>query len=247
MQKNQLLIFSVLLLSLAMVAGCGGKNGVPANAQVSSISVTCGTCIFPNGATGVQLAPSNQVVMDITEGQVEALTVTILGSSGQALTGPQYPLTYTTDDPSAICISPGGQVCGGIWDAQYVNCNPGTTPWVSTNDVKYPGPIPSPTPTPTPGPGATPTPSPTPFPAPKLTIATTGGGGGSVTITVKVHPVVDTVKITTLNSTYPATQNCVSQNQTTQFSGHAFSNGNDVTFDVGYFVWAMSDARVGQV
>src|SRR5579872_5407339 len=156
MQISRLAILTVLSLALVMAVGCGYTKA----RQVSSITVTCQTCIFPNGATGVEFAPSNQLIMDITEGQVEQLSVTLLGAHGESLTGALFPITYSTNDPAAISISPSGEVCGGVWDANFVVCRPGTLPRICTTPVDplYPPavcPPPTPSPTPTPAPGAT--------------------------------------------------------------------------------------------
>src|SRR5579883_2060523 len=160
MQKRRSLILSVLLLVVAGLTGCGHKTAL----QVNSITVTCNTCIFPNGATGVEFAPSNQLVMDLTEGQVESLSVTLLGRHGESLSGPDFPINYTTDDPSAISISPSGEVCGGVWDAQYVVCRPGTIPRLCQSPVDPLFPPLSSCALPTPTPGASPTPTPGPSP-----------------------------------------------------------------------------------
>jgi len=227
MQKRKLyfLIFSVLLL--ALVVGCGKNGAIPADQQVASVSVTCTTCQFPNGATGVQLANSNQIIMDLAEGQVESLSVTILGLSGQALSGPQFTLTYSTNDPSALSISPAGNVCAGVWDAQFINCQSGTIPYITYNgktDPLYPPPLPA-----------------TPNPVISLTVATPGA---STTFSVKIHPVIDTIQLST---TYPPSQDCLSQGQQVQFSAKAFYKGTDVTFDIGYFIWIGSDSTVAVI
>ncbi len=71
-----------------------------------------------------------------------------------------------------------------------------------------------------------------------VTVTATSGSITSSPVTVFVRPHVDLVQVV------PPPSTCVSQSQTRQFSARAFSNGVDVTSQVGPVAWSSTETRV---
>ena len=90
--------FSVLLL--VVWVGCSGTS-TPAN-PVTSIVMT----------------PAS---VSLNIGQVTKITGVTKNYSGATIVA---DVTYSSSNPSQITISPTGYICGGVWDANYINCNP---------------------------------------------------------------------------------------------------------------------------
>jgi hypothetical protein len=95
--------FAVLLLSL--LPACSGTS-----AATSSV-------------TQLILSPTS---LSMNTGQVATITATPENSSGSAVVA---DVSYTSSNPSLVTVSAGGQVCAGVWDANFINCvpNPGTS------------------------------------------------------------------------------------------------------------------------
>lgn len=84
---------------LIFLPACGGGN---ATTSVSQIVIT----------------PS---VSSLNQGAIATLTATPEDSTGTAVAA---DLTFSTSSNTIGSVSPGGQVCGGSWDASYINCTP---------------------------------------------------------------------------------------------------------------------------
>ena len=84
---------------LAFLPGCGGGGNSAAN-TVSQIVIT----------------PS---VSSLNQGAVTTLTATPENSSGTPIAA---DITFSTSNNSVGSVSPGGLVCGGAWDASFINC-----------------------------------------------------------------------------------------------------------------------------
>ena len=96
-------LFAVLILSL--LPACSGTS-----AATSSV-------------TQLILSPTS---LSMNTGQVATITATPENSSGSAVVA---DVSYTSSNPSLVTVSAGGQVCAGVWDANFINCvpNPGTS------------------------------------------------------------------------------------------------------------------------
>ena len=96
-------LFSVLLLGVWV--GCSGTS-TPAN-PVTSIVMT----------------PAS-VSMNV--GQVTKITGVTKNYAGTTIAA---DVSYASSNPKQISISPTGYICGGVWDANFINCNalPGQT------------------------------------------------------------------------------------------------------------------------
>lgn len=128
MYRRTLPIHCVLFL-LALAMGCKHGGFVASNVP-SVIRISCGGC--------TQLTPQSPVYLDLTEATdptptegneatVASLTASVLNNSGNSVL-PQPTVTWLTSDASAVTVSPGGSVCPGTWDLNFVVCRPGTIP-----------------------------------------------------------------------------------------------------------------------
>lgn len=90
---------------LTFLPGCGGGGTNPANT-----------------VTQVVITPS---VSSLNQGAVATLTATPENSSGNPVAA---DITFSTSNGSVGSVSPGGLVCGGAWDASYINCAPNLGP-----------------------------------------------------------------------------------------------------------------------
>jgi hypothetical protein len=90
---------AVIVLFLAFMAGCGGSKS--ANNTVAVVAVS----------------PAS---LSMVAGQVVGLSVSAVNSSNNTV---NTTFTFHSTDTSIATISPGGQVCAGVWDSIFVVCN----------------------------------------------------------------------------------------------------------------------------
>jgi len=86
---------------LVLLAGCGG-GGNSASTTVSTIM------LFPT-------------TLSLNEGAVGTLSASAQNSAGSTIAA---DITFTSSNNNIATISSGGLVCGGVWDANIINCNP---------------------------------------------------------------------------------------------------------------------------
>lgn len=86
-------------LSLALLTGCGGGSNPSAN-LVATITLTPTT-------------------ISLNEGGVATLSAVALNSLGTIVAA---DITFSSSNPNIATISSGGLICGGVWDANIVNC-----------------------------------------------------------------------------------------------------------------------------
>ena len=91
-------LFAVLILII--LPSCSGTS-----AAISSVSQ-------------LVLSPTS---LSLNTGQVTGITATPQNSSGGAVVA---DVTYTSSNPNLVTVSPGGLVCAGVWDSNFINCNP---------------------------------------------------------------------------------------------------------------------------
>ena len=91
-------LFAVLILSI--LPGCSGTS-----AATSAV-------------TQLILSPAT---LSMNTGQVTAITATPENSTGGLVVA---DVTYVSSNTNLVTVSPGGLVCAGVWDANYINCNP---------------------------------------------------------------------------------------------------------------------------
>lgn len=85
---------------LAFLPGCGGGNNTT------------------DTVTQVVINPS---VISLNQGAVATITATPEDSTGTAVAA---DISFSSSSPNIGAVSPGGLVCGGSWDASYINCTP---------------------------------------------------------------------------------------------------------------------------
>ena len=95
----RLLAATAAVLVLISLPGCGGSNS-------GNIKVT-----------QVILSPTT---ISLNEGQVVTLSVVAENSAGTAVAA---DIGFTSSNNNIATVSSGGLVCGGIWDANIINCN----------------------------------------------------------------------------------------------------------------------------
>src|SRR5581483_10477963 len=88
--------------ALIILTGCG--SGTP-----SAPAVTVGS---------VTLSPS---VVSLNMGETLQMSASALSPSKQPVTPGFF---FASNNPNIVGMSPGGVVCGGTWDANFVNCTP---------------------------------------------------------------------------------------------------------------------------
>ena len=98
----------VCLGSAILLSGCGGGSHVAA----------AGTGIAAN----LTLSPTT---LSLTSGDVGVITTSMTDKFNSAVTNPP-PVTFSSNNTVIANVSPGGQVCAGTWDAQYIVCTPAT-------------------------------------------------------------------------------------------------------------------------
>ncbi len=87
-------------LPLLFLAGCGGGNS-PTTPVVAQIV----------------LSPKT---ISLNEGAVLPISATALNSSGNTIAA---DITFTSSNTNIATVSSGGLICGGVWDANIINCN----------------------------------------------------------------------------------------------------------------------------
>jgi hypothetical protein len=87
------------VLVLISLPGCGGGNSTN------------------NKVTSVILVPTT---ISLNEGSVVQLSATAQASDGTAIAA---DISFTSSDNSIATVSSGGLLCGGVWDANIINCN----------------------------------------------------------------------------------------------------------------------------
>lgn len=90
---------AVIVLFLSFMAGCGGSKS--ANNTVAVVTVS----------------PAS---LSLVAGQVTGLSVSAVNSSNTSV---NTTFTFNSTNTSIATISPGGQVCAGVWDSIFVVCN----------------------------------------------------------------------------------------------------------------------------
>lgn len=88
------------ILFLVFLPGCGG-GGTPSSSKVTSIVLT------PN-------------TISLNEGAVTQISAVALNASG---TNVAADISFTSSNTSIATVSSGGLICGGVWDANIINCN----------------------------------------------------------------------------------------------------------------------------
>jgi len=84
---------------LSLLAGCGGGNS-SANTAVATIA----------------LSPTS---LSLNEGAVATLSAAAQNSAGAVVAA---DISFTSSNPNIATVSSGGLVCGGVWDANIINC-----------------------------------------------------------------------------------------------------------------------------
>src|SRR5215470_7844807 len=92
-------VMAALIILAGFLAGCGG--GKSANTRVAQVLVS------PASAS-------------LVAGQVLSLSVTAVNSDNANISA---TFTFNSSNISVATISPGGLVCGGVWDSTFVVCN----------------------------------------------------------------------------------------------------------------------------
>jgi len=87
------------VLTAVLIAGCGGGSS-----NNNTVAV-------------VNLGPAS---ISLVAGQVAQLSVSALNS---AATNVATTFTFNSTNPNLVTVSPGGLVCGGVWDSTFVTCN----------------------------------------------------------------------------------------------------------------------------
>jgi hypothetical protein len=88
------------ILSLIFLPGCGGSNTNPASIVAK-----------------IALVPS---VISLNEGGVVTLSAIAENAAGSSVAA---DITFSSNNTKIATVSSGGLVCGGVWDANIVNCN----------------------------------------------------------------------------------------------------------------------------
>ena len=99
LRRPRFAALAVIVLFLSFTAGCGGSKS--ANNTVAVVTVS----------------PAS---LSLVAGQVTGLSVSAVNSSNTSV---NTTFTFHSSDTSIATISPGGQVCAGVWDSIFVVCN----------------------------------------------------------------------------------------------------------------------------
>lgn len=99
LRRPRFAALAVIVLFLSFMAGCGGSKS--ANNTVAVVNVS----------------PAS---LSLVAGEVVPLTVSAVNSSNA---GVSTTFTFNSTNTGIATISPGGQVCAGVWDSIFVVCN----------------------------------------------------------------------------------------------------------------------------
>ena len=88
------------ILCLVILPGCGG-NGTSSSTTVTSLALTPTT-------------------ISLNEGAVTQLSVVALNASGTTVAA---DISFSSSNANIASVSSGGLICGGVWDANIINCN----------------------------------------------------------------------------------------------------------------------------
>ncbi len=94
-----------------------------------SIIILAGLNIGCGGGSSKPPAPSSivfnvsQVSLDV--GRVAGVSATVVDTNGAAVSNTK--ITFSSSNSSIVTVSPGGLVCAGTWDANFIVCTPGPT------------------------------------------------------------------------------------------------------------------------
>jgi trimeric autotransporter adhesin len=84
---------------ISLLAGCGGHT--------TTTSTAATIILFPTS-------------LSLNEGDVATLSATAEDSAGNIIPA---DITFTSSNPEIATVSSGALVCGGVWDANIINCN----------------------------------------------------------------------------------------------------------------------------
>ena len=99
LRRQRFAALAVIALFLSFMAGCGGSKST--NNTVAVVTVT----------------PAS---LSMVAGEVSPLSVAAVNSANTTV---NTTFTFHSSDTSIATISPGGQVCAGVWDSIFVVCN----------------------------------------------------------------------------------------------------------------------------
>ncbi len=99
LRRSRFAALAVILLFVSFMAGCGGSKST--NNTVAVVTVS----------------PAS---LSMVAGQVTGLSVSAVNSANNTV---NTTFTFHSSDTSIATISPGGQVCAGVWDSIFVVCN----------------------------------------------------------------------------------------------------------------------------
>ena len=99
LRRQRLATSAVIVLFLSFMAGCGGSKS--ANNTVAVVTVR----------------PAS---LSLVAGQVVGLSVSAVNSANGSV---NTTFTFNSTNTSIATVSPGGQVCAGVWDSIFVVCN----------------------------------------------------------------------------------------------------------------------------
>ena len=76
-----------------------------------------GTGTSPNPVVSMTLSPT---YLSLSPGQTAQLTATPMNYAGSTIVA---DVSYSSSNTSLVTVTPGGLVCAGIWDQNFINCN----------------------------------------------------------------------------------------------------------------------------
>jgi Bacterial Ig-like domain (group 2) len=86
---------------------------------VLSLLVSCsGTGTSPNPVTSLALSPT---YLSLSPGQTYQFTATPKNYAGTAIVA---DVSYSSSNTSLVTVTAGGLVCAGVWDQNFITCNP---------------------------------------------------------------------------------------------------------------------------
>lgn len=91
-----------IALLVSLMAGCGGSSST-------------------NSATTVAQVTLTPAVVSLVAGQVVTVSASAVNSANVPVT--TVPFTFNSSNTAVATVSPGGLVCGGVWDSTFVVCN----------------------------------------------------------------------------------------------------------------------------